>query len=185
MGFGKSARNVGYMQQRLLADDGIVACVCQRQVHHIAFQHAHFAVEPDAPRQFRSAGDAGRRQLDAGDVGAIAMGQISCRPAEPGAEIDHLAVDADPRGLRQRVVGGKSAIVILVVGKQILGLQPLEGAARRLEFCEDDLRRDRMAMIEVDGRSNPGSHWSHLKRRLTIPIFRRSARRSGGFRIAP
>ena len=50
MRLGKGARDVGHMQQRFLADDGVVARIRQRQVHHIAFEHAHLAVETDAPR---------------------------------------------------------------------------------------------------------------------------------------
>jgi len=62
------------------------------------------------------------------------MRQVARRTAEAGAEIDDLGADADIRAFRQRVIGGKSTIVILIVRKQVVWLQPLEGAAHRTEL---------------------------------------------------
>jgi hypothetical protein len=86
------------------------------------------------------------------------MREIARRPAEASTEIDHLAADADPRATRQRIIGGEPAIMILVVRKQIFRLQSLQRPARRPEFGEDDLRGDRVLVVEVDGRTDPGSH---------------------------
>src|SRR5690349_3051213 len=106
------------------------------------------------------------------------MREIARRPAEARAEIDHLAADADPRGLRQRVIGGEPAIMILVVRKKILRPQSLQRPARRLEFCEDDLRRNRMTLIEIDRRADGGGHGKiPLQTILTIAVF--AARAAG------
>ena len=86
------------------------------------------------------------------------MRQIARRTAQPGTEIDDLAADGDPRAFRQRIVGDKPAIVILVVREQIVRAQSLERAARRLELGEDDLRRYRMAVVEVDRRADLRGH---------------------------
>jgi hypothetical protein len=41
--------------------------------------------------------------------------------------------------------------VVLIVWEQFLWSQAVQRTARRFELGEDNLRRDRMALIEVDG----------------------------------
>ncbi len=135
---GQRTRIVGDMQEGFLADDGIDACRGQRHPHHIAFDHPDFVLKTGKMRQFGGAFDAGRRQFDAGDVGAIAMRQITRWAGKAGAEIGNAAAAADAGERRQGVIGGEPAIVILIVGKQFFGRYIVEMAARRLEPGDDD-----------------------------------------------
>jgi hypothetical protein len=102
--------------------------------------------------------DAGRRQLDAGDIGAVTVREIAGGAAEPGAEIGDARVLADRSALRQRIVGGKPAVMILVVREQFFRSEIVEMAAARLELCQDDLAGDRVAVVEIDGGADVRIH---------------------------
>ena len=110
--------------------------------------------EPDAARQIVGAGHARRGEVDAGDVGAIGVGEIARRSAEAGAEVGHAGAGADAGALGQRIVGGEAAVVVLVVREKLLGTQVVEVAAARLQLGQDDRGRDRMALVEVDRRAD-------------------------------
>ncbi len=146
------------MEQRFLADDGILTGVGQRQGGDIALDDLDLTVHPDTPRQFGCACNTRRRQFDAGDECAVAVRQITGRTAEAGAQVDDLGAGTNMRTPGQRVIGGSAAVMILIVREQIVRTQSLERAASCLELGEDDLRGDRMVLVKISSRANLRSH---------------------------
>ena len=97
------------------------------------------------------------------------MSQVTCRTAQPCAEIDDTGAFANARALRQRVIGVQSTVVILVVWKQFLGRNVIEMPSARVELGQNDLGRDWMPLIEVDQGANLSSHEvTLLSYRLTV-----------------
>jgi hypothetical protein len=115
-------------------------------------------LQADAPGQHVGALDAGRRQLDAGDIGAVAVREIARGAAEAGAEIGDARALADMRALRQRVVGGEPAIVILVVREKFFRPEIVEMAAAGAEPGENDLAGNRVAFVEIDRGADVSLH---------------------------
>ena len=135
----------------------------KRHLHDVAFDDAHLVLQADAPGQLLRAFDARRRQLDAGDIGAIAVREIAGGAAEPGAEIGNARALADPRALRQRIIGGKPAIMILVVREQLFRLEIVEMAAARLELGQNDLAGNRVTLVEIYRRADVRIHADTLR----------------------
>src|SRR4029078_13000634 len=63
----QGTRNIGYMEQRLLTYDRIVASVGQWQGGHIALDNLDLAVQANTPCELRSTRNSRRREFDAGD----------------------------------------------------------------------------------------------------------------------
>ena len=158
MRLGQRAGIVRHMQKGFLADHRIHRGIRQRHLHHVAFDHAYPVLQADPARELRCARNAGRSQFDARDVGAVAMCEIARRSAEPGAEIGDARARANVREPRERIGGAGAAVVVLVVRQQLIGLQIVEVAAALLQLGEDDLGRDRMAVVEIDRRMNLVAH---------------------------
>src|SRR3954454_442428 len=138
------------MQQGLLAYNGILAGAWQRDVRHIALDHADAFFEPNKPRQLRRARDAGGRKLDTGDKGTILMREIACRSAQAGAEVDDFGATANVRTSSQRIICMDAAVVVLIVGKQLFRAHSVEAAALCLQLAKNDLRGDWMAVIKIN-----------------------------------
>src|SRR5262249_26349000 len=149
---------IGHVKQRFLANYDIVARVRQRDLQNIAFNDAHILLQPYKTCQVLGPPDSRRSQLYAGDVGTVTVSQVTCRTAQPCAEIDDAGAFANARSLRQRVIGVQSTAVILVVRKQFLGRNVIEMPSARIELGQNDLGRDWMPFIEVDHGPNLGSH---------------------------
>ena len=97
-------------------------------VEHAALEHPRDVLQANAARQFLRTGDARRGQFDAGDVGAISMGQIAHRPAEAGAEIGHAHAFRYLRAAGQFVGGCKAPVMVLVKREEIVGGEAVEMA---------------------------------------------------------
>jgi hypothetical protein len=116
----QGTREVGYMEQRFLAYDRIVASVGQWQGSHIALDNLDFAVQPNTLCQLRSTRNSPRRQFDAGDKCTVAVRQVAGWAAESGAQVNDLGAEADMRALGQCIIGGDAAIVVLIVREQLV-----------------------------------------------------------------
>ena len=92
----------------------------------------------DQGGQFGRAIDARGCQLDAGDIRAVPISKIARRPAKAGTEIRNPRTSADARRRRQRVIGREAAIVVLVMGKQLLRRHAVKVAARGAQFGKND-----------------------------------------------
>src|SRR6516162_2229175 len=147
---GKS--EVGYMEQRFLAYDRILAGVRQRQGGYIALDDLDLAAQPDTLCQLRSACNSRRRQFDASDKRAVTVRQVAGRSTKTGAQVDDPGARADMRALGQCIIGLGAAIVILIVRKQLVRTQSIKSAACCLQLGEDDLRRYRMTFVKISGR---------------------------------
>src|SRR5581483_1265925 len=104
-----------------------------------AFDDANAVLQADQPRQLACSFDPRRRQLDANDIGAITVREIARGTAKSGAKVGDPRALSDPGALRQGIVGGQSAVMILVVGKQFLGRNTVEVSSLRFQPREDDL----------------------------------------------
>src|SRR5262249_55723244 len=89
-------------------------------------------------------------QFYAGDIGAVTAGQETGRTAQAGAEIHHTSSFADAGSLGKRTIGIQSAVVILVVWKRFFRRNVIQMPSAGLEFGQNDLRRNWMALIKID-----------------------------------
>ena len=117
---GQGTGEVGYMEQRFLTYDRIVASVGQWQGGHVALDNLDLAVQANTPCQLRSTRNSRRRQFDTGDKCTIAVRQVTGWAAESGAQVNDLGARAYMRALGQCIVGGDAAIVVLIVREQFV-----------------------------------------------------------------
>jgi hypothetical protein len=144
-------RELGYMEQRFLTYDRVVASVGQWQGGHIALDDLNLAVQPNTSCQLRGTRNSRRRQFDAGDKCTIAVRQVTGWAAQSGAQVNDLGARAYMRALGQRIIGGDAAIVVLIMREQLLRTQSIKCAACCLQLGEDHLRRYRMTVVKING----------------------------------
>ena len=136
------------MQQGFLADDRIHGLSRQRDLHDVTAHDAHALRKADPSRKIRRARCTMRIEFDASDYRAVLVGEIARRTSEPRAKIRDLAAAADARAFGQRVHDRQPAVVVLVIGKQILRREPVEVAAPGSELRENLVSRNRMAAVK-------------------------------------
>ena len=66
----------------------------------------------------------------------------------------HARLEAGLRG--ERIIGGKPAVMVLVMRVKLFGRDIVEVAPRGLEFDEDMRRRDGVAAVEAEHLSGGG-----------------------------
>ena len=77
VGFSQSAFLIRHVKQRFLAYYNINSGVGQRHVHYIAFNDADGVLQSYKTRQLFRSFDPRWRQFNAGDIGTIAVSQVT------------------------------------------------------------------------------------------------------------
>ena len=138
------------MKERLLTDDRAHFPVGQPGVHDVTLDHPHAIRETHELVQPLCSSRSRWSQFDRGDLDAVDMRIISGRAAQSCAEVSHPESRPEHCASRERFVGRKAVVMVLVVRPKFARLHAGKIAALAQEPCEHEIERDRMAAVEVD-----------------------------------
>jgi hypothetical protein len=111
------------MQECFLTHHDIEARAWQPGLGHIALDNLHPVFKADQRTQFSGSSNTAGVQVNTGDTGPEPVSPISSRSTEPGAEIHDAISRPDFRTISQSLIGGEPAVMILIVGEEVLRLE--------------------------------------------------------------
>src|SRR5262249_3620464 len=155
---------VRYMAKRFLADDSIHNAVSKWNAHDVSFNDLCPVLKPNPLSQFLSTCDTRWRQFNSGDIGTIFVGEIPSSATKSCAEIRYTCSACDLASTRQFIRRCQSAVVILVMRKQIFGSQMINMTATCAQLRQDDVAGNWMPIINI-------SHLCLLVPTHTSPLY--------------
>src|ERR1700745_3424056 len=111
------------MAKCFLADYGIHNAVPKWNAHDVRFNDLCPVLKPNSLGQFLRTCDTRWRQFNSGDMGSIFVGEIPHSTTKSCTEIRYTSSACDRGSTRQFIGGCYSAVVILVIWKQIIRSQ--------------------------------------------------------------
>jgi hypothetical protein len=125
--------------KRFLADDSIHNSVLKWNAHDVSLNDPCLVLKPNPLGQFLGTDDTRWSQFNSGDIGSILMSEVPDRTTQSCTEIRYTRSASDLSATRQFIRRCQSAVVILVMRKEIIRSQTIKVTATGTQLRKDDV----------------------------------------------